>query len=285
VIATTAAIVIGFFTAQEPTPEQIARGETRYARELEVCLDGGFTDEVPPEYSSVEEMCATYVRPEDYQPSRLLLADLPNVLTNVSSILILVGAVLGTTLGGADWSANTMTTLLAWEPRRLRVLGARTVAVAVVVLVVVTLGMALIALEFAALVALRGSFDPLPAGFTADVVTEILRIAGVAALFALIGMSLATIGRSTVAGLGILLGYLVVIEGALAGFVFWVQKITLVRSSLAIVTDTPMQLYDESSDGEITYLLTPGRAWITLGAWVLVLLVVAGGTFRARDVT
>ena len=33
------------------------------------------------------------------------------------------------------------------------------------------------------------------------------------------------------------------------------------------------------------YELTPGRAWATLGVWVVVLLVVAAATFRVRDVT
>ena len=52
-------------------------------------------------------------------------SEVEEILMGTAFIVILIGAVVGATLGGADWSAGSMATLLVWEPRRLRVLAAR----------------------------------------------------------------------------------------------------------------------------------------------------------------
>ena len=51
-----------------------------------------------------------------------LLRDLDTILQHIATFVILLGALLGASLGGADWTNNTMQTLLTWEPRRIRVL-------------------------------------------------------------------------------------------------------------------------------------------------------------------
>ncbi len=132
--------------------------------------------------------------------------------------VILLGAWLGASLGGADWTSNTMTTLLTWEPRRVRVFVTRAVVVAVVVMAII----AFLQVVFAGLYDARRP----DAGYDG---VHPVRICGrtrgqrhcasavVAAAFGLIAYAIAMIGRSTVAALGVLFGYLVLVEGVIVG--------------------------------------------------------------------
>ena len=52
----------------------------------------------------------------------LQFRDAALLLEHTSTFVVLLGVALAASLGGADWSAGTMTTLLTWEPRRIRVL-------------------------------------------------------------------------------------------------------------------------------------------------------------------
>ena len=284
-VAVTLGIVIAIATTKEPTPAEIDQGRQRYERELERCLNGRYGPPADAGYQTLEEMCAEFVQPQYYGPSTPRFADLEEILMGTAFIVILIGAVIGATLGGADWSAGSMATLLVWEPRRLRVLAARAVAVAITALVVTVLAQAIFVAGLTMFIVVRGTFDQTPSGFVGDLAMTGLRISAVAAIFGLLGLSLATIGRSTVAGLGVLLGYLIIVEGFLSNLLFWVQKMTFGRSAAAVVTDEALELFDGSTIPPTIFELTPGRAWMTLGIWAVALLAIAGASFRLRDVT
>ena len=68
------------------------------------------------------------------------LRDLPEILQGISTFVILLGALLGASLGGADWTSDTITTLLTWEPRRIKVLLTRA-AVVILFAFVITVGL------------------------------------------------------------------------------------------------------------------------------------------------
>ncbi len=282
VLGITIAITIAVFTTKEPSPDALAEGQRRYERQLAKCLEGDSYELEGSGFGTVEELCAEYIRPNHYA---VRFVDLTELLQGTAQLVILLGAVLGATLGGADWSTSAMATLLAWEPRRIRVLAARAIAVIAVTVVLTVVAQAFLALAFAGLVSVRGTFDGTPAGLGGDLASEIVRISALATVFALIGLALATIGRSTAAGLGLLLGYLIVIELFAASLLFWVQKIALGRSAVTVVLDEPMQLFDDNAVPPVQFLLMPGRGWLNLGAWTLVLLGVAAAAFRGRDVT
>ena len=111
-----------------------------------------------------------------------------------------------------------------------------------------------------------------------------------AAGFGLVALSVATIGRSTVAALGVLFGYLVLFEGVIAGFRPSIQDRLLVRAGGVIVSQQP--IYDQSHEsfsslGPLSsppVLLGLTEAWVVAAAYVAVLMVVALLVFRARDV-
>jgi ABC-2 type transport system permease protein len=285
-IAVTAGITIAIFSANEPTAAEFERGERRYERQLTACLAGEFgTPEQNGFGGTVAEMCAEMVRPEFFRPNVVSWTDANEIVLGAAFMVLLLGAVLGATLGGADWSTGTMSTLLTWESRRLHIMLARALVVAAVVVVMSVYAQALLLAGFAALVAVRGSFGGTPAGFARDLAATVVRIGGVAAVFGLMGLSLATIGRSTVAGLGVLLGYLIVVEGFLSNLVFWVQKVTFGRSASVAVTDEAAELVDVSAIPPVSWILTPGRGWLNLVVWAGALVAVAAAVFRARDVT
>lgn len=287
-IAVIAGITIAIFTVQQPTATELEQGQQRYERALERCLTEGEGVDGTPEdqgFDSIEEACAEFIQPQFYGPTVPRFADITEILLGTGFIVLLFGATLGATLGGADWSAGSMATLLTWQPSRTKVLVARAVSVVAIVLVITVFAQAVLVAGLAVLVAFRGTFDHTPDGFAADLVMTIARLSAVACVFGLMGLSLATIGRSTVAGLGVFLGYLIVVEGFLSNLLFWVQKITFGRAAAVVLTDEPLELFDPSTIPPTVFELVPSRGWLTLGGWVIVLLVLAGIAFRARDVS
>jgi len=127
-------VAIGTVVADpKPSAEDVRVAKARYARDFDECLRGT----PPPEPNAgpvhIKDLCRVAVQPDNYL-SGLTFADLDSLLAGTASLVVLLGALLGSTLGGADWSAGTMTTLLTWEPRRVRVYVARALVIAVLAL-------------------------------------------------------------------------------------------------------------------------------------------------------
>jgi ABC-type transport system involved in multi-copper enzyme maturation permease subunit len=112
----------------------------------------------------------------------------------------------------------------------------------------------------------------------------------------LVAFSVAMLGRSTVASLGALFGYLVLFEGVIAGFRPQIQSYLLVRAAGVIISQDPIIDYGSTASSsfggsgsstylEPTVLLDVGGAWIVVGAYLVVLLVLAAVVFRRRDVS
>jgi ABC-2 type transport system permease protein len=273
-----------------PTTEAIERADRRYERELERCLDGRSLPLEETGYPDYETLCADFIRADQYAPGGLRFADLGSLLDGTASLVVMLGALLGGTLGGGDWVAGTMTTLLTWEPRRSRVYAARSVAIAGTVFAISLLAQIWLCLAIAGAVAVKGTFALTPDGFLGDVAVSIIRISIVATLFSLIGLGFATVGRSSVAAVGAFLGYLVVFEGFSSAWVFGVAKIALVRAATVVTSGRPMQIPNtrpprDATPAEMLFILQPGRAWITLLVWVVALWAAGLLAFRGRDVT
>jgi ABC-2 type transport system permease protein len=192
--------------------------------------------------------------------------------------MVLLAIVVGATLAGADWGANTMTTLLTWEPRRLRVLFTRALVVALVVIGVALILQGVFAGLFTLLTATRGSTEFLPPDFWARVITTSGRVSLIAAAFGLMSFAVGMIGRSTVAALAVLFGYLIAIEGVLAGFRPKVEPFLAIRAAIVVINRQPLVTVSG-------FVVDTQRAVTVLAIYVVGLLVVAGLLFRRRDVT
>ncbi len=283
-------VTIGTIVAEGKDSTAVRQGQRVYERELQNCLDGNYGP-APDAYASLEEFCTEQVRPEYFGPDSLDFFDLEALLDGTASLVILLGAFLGATLGGAEWSAGTMGTLLTWEPRRLRILAARAVVIALVVFAIAVGAQIWLSAVFAGGVAVKGSFVGTPESFMGDVAMSIVRVASASAVFSLIGLAFATIGRSTVSGISAFLGYLIIVELFIANLVFVAARFTLGRAVVAMTSGEALDLVDPKPPvlnprpDQVHFLLQPGRAWLTVLGWVVLTMALAAISFRGRDVT
>ena len=289
-------IVVGLGIAavysSPPSDAKLAEAQQRYEQEYDRCVKGRFlgpNGEVPAGYASLEEFCADNSGPY-ISDAGVQLRDLADIMVGISTFVILLGAVLGASLGGADWTNDTITTLLTWEPRRIRVLLVRAVVVAVFVFAITLVLQGIFAGLYALVASTRGTTAFVPSGLWSDAGQSVLRISCVATAFALIALALATIGRSTVASLGALFGYLILFEGVIAGFRPSIQSWLLMRAGGVVVSQSPILDYGSGESyglgyPEPTVLMSVTRADAVLAAYVVALLVLALVIFRRRDIT
>jgi ABC-type transport system involved in multi-copper enzyme maturation permease subunit len=286
-------IVIGLGIAaaynHKPSAEQVASAETQYQAAYQKCLAGKFlgpNQQIDARYSSIEEVCNAAVTPS---LNAIMLRDVEMILEHISTFVILLGALLGASLGGADWTSNTMGTLLTWEPRRVRVFLERALVVAVVAFVVTLLLQIVFALIYWLVTVVRGVTGFLPPHLFGDVADTMLRVSAMAIAFALVAYVLAMIGRSTVSSLGVLFGYLILFEGVIAGFRPSIAGSLFVRAAVVVIGRQPilMEPKDFSGPGipQPIVLMDVTKAWVVVAIYVLVLGAVSLVQFRRRDVT
>jgi ABC-2 type transport system permease protein len=291
VILIVVAIVIAAVHSHRPTPNEVAAAQTQFNKELSVCLSGKYVGpSAPVGYDSLEQYCDEVIQ-SNAGDADLKQRDAVNVLVNSGAFVILVGALVGASLAGADWSAGSMATLLTWEPRRIRVLLVRAEVIVVVVVIVTIPLQALLSILFKIAVVIRGSTVGSPPGLWGHVAGAAVRVSVMAAAFALIATALATLGRSTVAALGILFGYFILFEGVIAGFAPGIQDRLLVRAATAVVSNHPIIEFNEtptvgaSFSAPPTVVLGIGEAWAVVACYTIALLLLALLVFRSRDVT
>lgn len=194
-----------------------------------------------------------------------------------SAFLFLLMAVLGgSSFIGAEYRAGTLTTLLTWEPRRLHVLAAKLLAAAVVTGVLFVVLESLLASALAPVVIVRGTgFEDAGSDFYRSLAGFLGRGALVAAGCAVLGASIAVIGRNTTAALGVVLGYIIIVEQILRGLQpgwdawFLGENLGIVLGG-ATIDDVARSV--------------PGSALVLLG-YLVVVVAGAAVVFVRRDVT
>ncbi len=282
VVAIAVVGVIAAATSHRPTPTQIARAQQEYERQLAQCIKHvNFGVPIPPGMT-VEEACHA-IFPEGADSfvdgNELRLGELPTILQGTSFIVILVGLVIGASSVGASWQTGTITTILAWEPRRVRWFVTRVLVTAVGVFLIAMVLVTLLSLALAAAASLRGS-TTLPSGWFGEVVRTILRVAGVAVGASMIGAAVAMIGRNTVAALGAVFVYMAVLEGVVRGLRPGLSRFMLGDNLAAVVGNTTLEVHQ----GFSVYRLTPGRGWMVFAVYVASLVIAATALLRSRDV-
>lgn len=288
VVATLVSMGILAVNSSPPSQEQIAQAQQQYDQLVDRCLAGRIyrNGQLPPEYETLEEACHAIAPPLNAHGANL--RELPHVLLGIATFVILLGTWLGASLAGADWTNNTMATLLTWEPRRILVLLVRAFVVAVVVGLVAFALQAFFAGAFTSVAKLLGTAVFVPGGMWREVGETIARVTGIGIAMGLVAYAVAMIGRSTVASLGVLFGYLVLVEGVIAGFRPSIQPWLLIRAAGVVLAQTPLTRemigsYDPFEDPK-RVLLSIGGAWQLMAVYVVGLLVLALVVFRRRDV-
>jgi hypothetical protein len=213
--------------------------------------------------------------PEVGADPRFPLTMLPDVLKGTSIPLILAGWLLGASFIGADWRVGTITTLLAWEPRRARVIVAKVLVCAVSVF---ALAMALQAVLGGVLsldAVFRGTTEGVDASWLRETGGVAVRAATLASVASVIGFAVASIGRNTAAALGAGFAYVAVIENLVRGLRPGWQRWLFSDNAAVFITGGSVGF---------SFQRTMFQALTLLAAYAAALFAVGVMMFRARDV-
>jgi len=212
---------------------------------------------------------------ESKPPDPLALRFLPEWIQGVSFVVLIGGLVLGASSVGAEWHAGTMTTLLTWEPRRIRLCVAKATACLVCVFAVAVGLLIVFGLAMTLATVARGATSGLPDSWFGSVSGSILRTAAAATFGSALGFSLAMIGRNSAAALGVTFGYLAIVEVLLRELRPEWQRWLLSDNLVVLITGRAQAFAGRSLGGAALVLLL----------YAGVLLLAAAVSFRARDVT
>lgn len=131
--------------------------------------------------------------------------------------LAMGGLIGGASVVGAEWRAGTMTTLLTWEPRRLRLLVARIGSATVCAIVIATvLQLVLLAALLPAVFA-HGTTAGADRAWAVGLAAGLARIALITGLATMLGASIASIARNTAGAIVAVWVWLSVVERLVAG--------------------------------------------------------------------
>lgn len=213
---------------------------------------------------TIEEMYGE-IPPLDEQYAQMLSA-----LVYAFAFLALV---LGSTAVAAEFSHRTMGTWLTFEPRRTRVFVAKIVAPALAAVPMTVVGLLLVLLGVPAILRWWGMNDGLGAQAWTDLAWMALRVLLVVMLAAALGAGAAFLVRHSGVVVGIVVGYLVLVEGMLGNGLTSIQRYLLGRNISAVVNDgTTWETWTNCTfDG-----CEPIRHTLSLTHGAVVLLVVVG---------
>jgi hypothetical protein len=195
----------------------------------------------------------------------------------IPATFLVIGAVLGgASMVGAEWRAGTFTTLLAWEPRRIRVVVAKIVAPGLAAAAIAIALEAVFCLSLLPATAAMGTADGMDARWFGYLCLALVRVGVLCGLAASLAASFATIGRSTAVPLGIVFAYLVVVENVVRAWKPWTSRFLVTTNAARFLANH--DLWAE-----------PFRRSSTTAAATLLGVVVAAGAaaalvFRRRDV-
>lgn len=277
-VAVLIAIAVGAVILAVNSKVKPTNGE--YRAQLKVCLSGQYipADQLPRRFDNLQEFCADAVRPEYFGTgdNRFQLRSLPEVLQHSAFLVVIGGLLLGASFVGAEWHAGTMTTLLTWETRRLRVLAAKAAVAAGGVFLLMVLLLATFAGVLTLVAFARGITSGLGAGFWPSVGGTILRIAACATAGSLVGLGIAMVARSTAAAIGLGFAYLGIVEGLIRGLRPGWQHYLLGDNLAVVITGR--------DQGIMRTPVTLTHAAVAVAVWAAVLVIGAAASFRARDV-
>jgi len=195
----------------------------------------------------------------------------------ITAMFLAVGGLLGgAAVVGGEWKAGTVGTVLTWEPRRFRLHAARLGACALLAWLLAFALQAVFLASFLPAVAVHGSSAGADGAWALDLLGAMTRIAGLAALAAVIGGAVATVGRGTAAALAAVGVWLAVGENLVRGFRPGVARHLLFENATVVLTWADLE-------GD-AWTRPPAVALAVVVAYGLIAAAAAGVWFRRHDV-
>jgi ABC-2 type transport system permease protein len=273
--------VLVFLNSAALTDRELGARRTAARARVEQCLRGG-PQRVegrelagpPPGVPAREEFCQFAVGHVD--DSRFALRKIKGILQGTTAPLVIVAWLIGASVIGADWQTRTVTTLLTWEPRRVRVLLTKALACVLVTSAFAVLAQALLSAALVPSAVWRGTTAGTDGDWLRSVAGVVGRGTGLVAIAGAVGFSVASIGRNTAAALGIGFAYFLVVENVVGSMLEDFRRWLLLGNAIVLVSG-------ENSGGEVT-----GRSVVAAALYLTVvavgLLAAATVLFRRRDV-
>ncbi|MGD9797044.1 MAG: hypothetical protein AB7H43_09380 [Acidimicrobiia bacterium] len=197
-------------------------------------------------------------------------------LTIAALFLLLGGLFGGASVAGAEWRAGTITTLLTWEPRRARAHLARLGACAACAAGIAWLLQVVYLSSLLPAVLAHGTADGVDGAWWTGLALATLRVSVLTAAAAVLGASLATVGRNTAFGVMAVFGWLTVGEGLLRGLRPSITPHLLAENIGTVLTWARLDAGTASR--------TPVVAAAALGTYATVVVLAGLAGFVRRDV-
>ncbi len=196
---------------------------------------------------------------------------------SIGAVFLAIGAAIGgASVAGAEWAAGTITTVLTWEPSRLRLHLARTSAAAILAFVIAfVLQVVFLALSVPA-VAAHGSTAGTDWEWWQALVLAMVRISLVSTLLAVLALSVATIGRNTAAALASMAAWALVLENLIRGLRPGFARVLIGESVGTVVPWKAME--------GVEFHRPPVLALVTLMSYLGVVVAASTAVFCRRDI-
>lgn len=198
------------------------------------------------------------------------------ILTVAAAFLLMGGLVGGASVVGAEWRAGTVTTMLTWEPRRLRLHLSRVGACAACAAIVSFALQAVFLSGFLPAVLAHGTTAGTDGGWFVGLVAAMARISLLTAVATTVGASIAFAGRNTTAALATAFAWMAIGENIVRTNLPDVQPYLLGENTSLILTWGPLE--------EVAFARGPMLAVATLLAYATGLLALSALRFRHSDV-
>ena len=292
-------VFISWTSSRPPSADRVAEYNTAAAyweetgdKQIADCYAGEAAErETDPE---AYWGCDTYMAPElEHFTSRSpsFADNAADVLPGFGFVLIFAGFVMGVSFIAAEFSSGAIGNWLTFEPRRGRVLGAKIGASGIAMIpFVVVMGTVIVAGVWLAN-SLNDHVGTLTGETWKDVGASGLRLILLTIGCAVIGVAVGTIVRHTAAAIGIVVGYMIVVEGLLANFIQGLRPWLLDLNMQAVLQNGATYSVSTCESGpygmvcdytEETLSFASGA--VNLSVLLVVVVVVAALVFRRRDV-
>ncbi len=205
------------------------------------------------------------------------VADEADGVLALGMFFLVVGAFFGgATVAGAEWRAGTVTAVLTWEPRRVRLHAARAASAAVLAFVVSLVLQAVFLAAFLPAVFVNGTTAGTDGSFWLALVLVIARTSVITSVAAVLALSLATVGRNTAFAVITMFAWVVVVEGLIRGLRPSLSRWLWAENLAIVMTWSPLDDVDVARG--------PALAAATLLVYVGAVVGLAAVAFARRDV-
>jgi hypothetical protein len=285
------AVAVGLSHFGRPSPADLAAARQQVTQVVadsnagrQQCLDDPQRPkDVPVEQTCGEPLTAADVPLDQFlpHPPFSLAQQGTSGALGFGAVAAVLGFLIGATWIGAEWSSRSLVALLFWEPRRLRVIGAKAgVLVGATALLGVLAQAAWLAMV-GILEVTAGDGGRLPAGFWSHLLALQGRSVLLTVLAALVGFGLANLVRNTGAALGAGFVYFAVVETAVRVLRPTWQPWLLSNDAVALMYPGGLRIWIQDGAEGREYLIHNLPAGLTLGV-VTAIVVGAGAVLFAR---